>query len=435
MREVPRGVENCCGHFGRVIVFLLTTASIVASVLLAFRCDFYQFNTIDGRPSPDLEPPFSSATTVNVGLFSYRIVRSADPSQQQDSCQDFPDQFNDFDFFTENGGYYIAAQYCIVVAACVGFVGWALNLVETLFCNFYCSSLLTSVLLIVAGACQGCTFLIFAEHTFCLKKTAGGNHSCKLDFGSYMSFGSTAGFVIAGILLGWIPRPDACFGNYCCRGRPRDEKKRNYYDYGGMEYHDAHPHDYVKEIDVVSPVEEDKPARNGKPFGHEDGGGDLEEPMQSRSYGGKYDHAINKVGTDNRRYVMDYDDDDDDVMRDKEVPTSSTAWKSPSVDKKHHGSDHTPEVAPTMRDSSEDEEEHGYDNNDDEEQYHNPQHDRSSADDGAYESSPSPPPSSYDDNITGNADENALIVLGGISTSNDTSFESSASETDRKEWN
>jgi len=304
-------VENCCGRVGRTLAFLLIGCAIACTIVTCVRCDFYEFTTIDGRPSSQLDPPFASATVVEIGVFKYRIVDSSDPGQEMDACREFANLFQEFDSGTGSGNnYWAAAQIIMVIAALAGSLAFCTNFVEVICCNFYCSHMVTSTLLFIAGILQGCSFLLFADHTFCLQQDVIGNHRCELAVASYASFVAVGGYLLAGTILGCLPRPDPCVGSVCCNidwdKTTRDYGKKGDGQDNGDYGDDEEAYDYHSRGDMTP---------HGTPMKQEHDS-DMTPVKSSRR--GSYDSQT--------RMVDDYE---------------------------YH-----PEIAPTMRESSDEEEEY-----------------------------------------------------------------------------
>jgi hypothetical protein len=153
-------------------ILLTGGGAIALSFLAALDCKFYSFENVDptGTAWDGLKPPFQSTLGADIGLFSYRITDSSDPVDIMDECVEFNERFRDFqlDDSSNRGGSaaWVAAQFCALFAMILGGLAWFVNLFETCFCSFYCSFLIGSILLLLAGGLQACTFLIFADNDF-----------------------------------------------------------------------------------------------------------------------------------------------------------------------------------------------------------------------------------------------------------------------------
>jgi hypothetical protein len=142
------------------------------SFLAALDCKFYSFQNVDptGIAWDGLKPPFNSTLAADIGLFSYRIDDSSDPSDVMDECAEYCGRFRTFRMHHSStrgsSPGWIAAQFCALFSVLFGGLAWFVNLIETCCCSFYGSFLIGSILLLMAAGFQGCTFLIFADNDF-----------------------------------------------------------------------------------------------------------------------------------------------------------------------------------------------------------------------------------------------------------------------------
>jgi hypothetical protein len=141
----------------RTLIFLLAIGGVICAGVVVRSCNFYHFNSHSGRPWPGLEPPFNNTVGANIGLFSYEITHSTELSELYLGCIDFDNKFSQF---SEGNSYWQAAQYCAVFAFFTSCLAILINLFEVIFCSFYCSFIFASMLLMLAGVLQACTFMV-----------------------------------------------------------------------------------------------------------------------------------------------------------------------------------------------------------------------------------------------------------------------------------
>ena len=122
-------------------------------------CDMiYYFNKF-GRPNPSLEPPFSTATRADVGIFRYQITEGINGTTMS-SCADY--EYKYFEM-ADNYEALTASQICSIVAPILAGIGILASFCEVLFCNFAMSFTIPSFLFLAAAGIQGGTFAILAE--------------------------------------------------------------------------------------------------------------------------------------------------------------------------------------------------------------------------------------------------------------------------------
>eukprot|EP00980_Cylindrotheca_fusiformis_P014362 scaffold3827_cov179-Cylindrotheca_fusiformis.AAC.26 len=117
-----------------LIVLLLSTVGIFASILTVFSCQFFTYRTIDGMLWEGLDAPFDELPKAAVGLFFYS--QETTTSRQPvfgDSCEKYPD-------WQEAGqnAVFQAAQWCCIFAPVAAFLAWVQVLLEMVWCLLAC---------------------------------------------------------------------------------------------------------------------------------------------------------------------------------------------------------------------------------------------------------------------------------------------------------
>ena len=152
----------------RCFVLLLIAAGTSLSVLVAMSCEFFAYQTLDGEPWPNLTPPFNELTSAGVGLFSYTTQSSTVTGDglSFDTCTPYSEEFVDEQQEISNSSFFVAAQYCAIIAPVAAFLALVSHVSEIACCRIKGSYHINAFLLLSATILQGATFLIFADGTF-----------------------------------------------------------------------------------------------------------------------------------------------------------------------------------------------------------------------------------------------------------------------------
>lgn len=108
-----------------------------------------------------LDPPFDGVFEARVGVFSYEIVRAADPTRVTNGCVSYDDKFGGSEY-----AVLIAAQFSALLAPIVASLGLLVNLLDTCICKFFLSFLVASVLFLIASGVQTGVYSLYAEADF-----------------------------------------------------------------------------------------------------------------------------------------------------------------------------------------------------------------------------------------------------------------------------
>lgn len=206
-------------------IVALALGAMGMSVIVVLSCEFFSYRSLDGEPWPELASPFDELAQASVGIFSY----STEPGNANnmiggESCIDY-DQFLD----AGHGRMWLVAQYCAMAAPAAGFLGLLLLTMEAVYCRFWGSILWIPFLFLAATALQGCTFLVFADGTFCFD--AASQNQCRLNSGGWFSLASTAAYFVVAILTTSLSpvasKRTYCFCIHITRGSQRGVQARD----------------------------------------------------------------------------------------------------------------------------------------------------------------------------------------------------------------
>jgi hypothetical protein len=187
------GFCDAYGTCARVTVMIFTAAGLAFSILAAQSCEFIEFSGVVGL------------NTGAAGLFSYTDPNGA-------GCVEYPADATIEP--TDN-----TARVCGALAAFFGFIALCLILFEFCICKLWCARCLLSGVYAVAYVCQGITFLIYNNGTFC---TAGGTN-CSWGQGSTWSVLALILYFISSCIMCCTPRPDPLLCKH--REHKKEEKK------------------------------------------------------------------------------------------------------------------------------------------------------------------------------------------------------------------
>ena len=144
-----------------MLTLLTVTAAIILSIVASSNCNFLRFENDSGVAWDGLDPPFSGSLEGHVGIFGYEIIDHSDETKKTQSCVKYDEKFGN----APNEAL-MTAQFCALFAPIFGILGLIVSCVDSCFCRFCGSFLISSGLFLIACGLQAGTFALYAEPDF-----------------------------------------------------------------------------------------------------------------------------------------------------------------------------------------------------------------------------------------------------------------------------
>lgn len=144
-----------------MLSLLTVSGAIILGIVGSSNCHFLKYSNDADVPHNGLEPPFVGSFEANVGIFSYEIVRHVNDTSITDGCTKYDSKLGSSEYEAV-----ITAQFCAIFAPVIGFMGLFVSALDTCFCRFCCSFLISSAIYLVACGVQAGVFSLYAEPDF-----------------------------------------------------------------------------------------------------------------------------------------------------------------------------------------------------------------------------------------------------------------------------
>eukprot|EP00526_Cylindrotheca_closterium_P014924 CAMPEP_0113628484 /NCGR_PEP_ID=MMETSP0017_2-20120614/14760_1 /TAXON_ID=2856 /ORGANISM="Cylindrotheca closterium" /LENGTH=274 /DNA_ID=CAMNT_0000538793 /DNA_START=180 /DNA_END=1004 /DNA_ORIENTATION=- /assembly_acc=CAM_ASM_000147 len=158
-------------------------------------CSFLHFKNNVANPYKGLGEPFESVTEAYVGIFNYEVVEVSYNSVPE-KCESYP-----------SGASYevlVAAKIVSVAAPVFAAIGVLITIFDTCIGHNIGCFIGSAFMFLIACGLQGCTFVVYAEPTFCFEAP----HNCTVGSAGVQSAFACIFYWICCTLICCFPRPD-----------------------------------------------------------------------------------------------------------------------------------------------------------------------------------------------------------------------------------